>query len=234
MSHELRTPLNAIQGFAELMESGVYGPLNEKQIDAMKRIEKNEKDLLSLINEMLGFVDAEKGRVAVESRDVPVADAFDAVEPLIRPDVDHKHLVFERELARPALAIHADPKSFQQILKSLLSNATKYTGEGGSITLGADGDGEKVRIWVRDTGIGIPEEQMNRVFEPFFQADSGTTRQYSGVGLGLSIARDLARRMGGEVTLASEVGKGTTATVILPEANGAGAESPPAEVLPAA
>ena len=234
MSHELRTPLNAIQGFAELLETGVYGPLNEKQVEALKRIEKNEKDLLSLINELLGFVDAEKGRVVAESRNVPVADMFDAVEPLIKSNVERKHLVFQRELARPDLAVRADPKGLQQVLGSLLSNASKYTGDGGTITLGADEDGEKVRIWVRDTGIGIRKEQMQRVFEPFFQADGGPTRQYSGVGLGLTIARDLARRMGGEVTLASEVGKGTTATVILPAASEAGGRATVPEVRPAA
>jgi signal transduction histidine kinase len=233
MSHELRTPLNAISGFAELLESGVYGPLNEKQIDAVKRIEKNEKDLLSLINELLGYVDAEKGRVAGETRNAPVADAFDAVEPLIKPDVERKHIVFTRELARPELAVRADPKSLQQILASLLSNASKYTGEGGTIRLGAASDADKVRIWIRDTGIGIREDEIQRVFEPFFQADSGTTRQYSGVGLGLSIARDLARRMGGEVTIASEAGKGTTASVVLPAAKEVRGDAA-VEVLPAA
>jgi signal transduction histidine kinase len=233
MSHELRTPLNAISGFAELLETGVYGPLNEKQIDAVKRIEKNEKDLLSLINELLGYVDAEKGRVAGETRNVPVADAFDAVEPLIKPDVERKHIVFTRELARPELAVRADPKSLQQILASLLSNASKYTGEGGTIRLGAASDADKVRIWIRDTGIGIREDEIQRVFEPFFQADSGTTRQYSGVGLGLSIARDLARRMGGEVTIASEAGKGTTASVVLPAAKEVRGDAA-VEVLPAA
>ena len=234
MSHELRTPLNAIQGFAELLETGVYGPLNEKQLDALKRIEKNEKSLLSLINEMLGFVTAEKGGAVAESRDVQVAEMFDAVEPLIRPDVERKHLVLQRELARSDLAVRADPKSLQQILASLVSNASKFTGDGGTITLGADGDGEKVRIRVRDTGIGIREEQIQRMFEPFFQSDGGTTRQYPGVGLGLTIARDLARRMGGEVTLTSEVGKGTTASVILPAATQVDDEVTAREVLPAA
>jgi signal transduction histidine kinase len=218
MSHELRTPLNAISGFAELLKSGVYGALNEKQSDAVKRIEKNEKDLLSLVNEVLGYVDVEKGAVAVASTDVQVAEAFDAVEPLIAPDVQRKHVVFKRELARPWLAVRADPKSLQQILVSLLSNASKYTADGGMITLGADRDGEKVRIWVRDTGIGIPKEEIQRVFDPFFQAERGTTRRYSGIGLGLTIARDLARRMAGEVTIASEAGRGTTASVVLPAA----------------
>jgi len=234
MSHELRTPLNAIQGFAELLETGVYGPLNEKQIEALKRIEKNEKDLLSLINEMLGFVDAEKGSVATESRDVAVAHAFDVVQRTIAPDVERKHFVLERELARPDLAVRADPKSVQQILGSLLSNASKYTGEGGTITLGADEHGDKVRIWIRDTGIGIQKREIQRVFEPFFQADSGTTRRYSGIGLGLTIARNLAQRMGGEVTLASEADKGTTATVILPAAGKATSAAMVSEVLPAA
>jgi signal transduction histidine kinase len=106
----------------------------------------------------------------------------------------------------------------QQIVASLVSNAVKYTDDGGAITLaaeGADGDGW-VQIRVRDTGVGIRKEEMERLFEPFFQADSGTTRQYSGIGLGLTIARDLARRMEGEVTITSEVGKGTSATIVLP------------------
>jgi signal transduction histidine kinase len=218
MSHELRTPLNAIQGFAQLLETGVYGQLNEKQIDAVQRIVQNEKSLLALINEMLGFVDAEKGPLAGESEDVRVADAFDGVEQLIRREVARKHLVVQREIAQPQLAVRADPKALQQILTSLLSNATKYTGDGGTITLGADGVGDKVRLWVRDSGIGIRREQIERVFDPFFQADSGTTRQYSGVGLGLTIARNLAQRMSGEVTIASELGNGTTAAVVLPAA----------------
>ena len=104
----------------------------------------------------------------------------------------------------------------QQILASLLSNAIKYTDDGGTITLAADGDDDMVRIQVRDTGVGIGKEEMARVFEPFFQADSGTTRQYSGVGLGLTIARDFARRMEGEVTITSEVGEGTSAMLMLP------------------
>jgi len=218
MSHELRTPLNAIQGFAELLHTGVYGPLNEKQADAVQRIVQNEKSLLAMINEMLGFVDAERGPLAGASEDVLVADAFDGVERLIRQEVARKHLVVQRELAAPRLAVRADPTALQQVLVSLLSNATKYTGDGGTITLGADGDGEKVRMRVSDTGIGIRREEIERIFEPFFQADSGTTRQYSGVGLGLTIARNLVQNMSGEVTIASEVGQGTTATVVLPAA----------------
>lgn len=217
MSHELRTPLNAIAGYAELLRDGVYGSLNAQEVEAVQRIQKNEKQLLTLIDEVLGFVSAEKGELKVETVDIPVAAAFDAVEPLIQPDVERKHLEVKRDLGAP-LMVHADPTSLKQILMSLLSNASKYTQDGGMITLGADREGASVRIWVRDTGAGISKTELHRVFEPFFQAERGRTRRYSGVGLGLTIARDLARRMDGELTIASEVGSGTTASIRLPAA----------------
>jgi signal transduction histidine kinase len=218
MSHELRTPLNAIQGFAELMETGVYGPLNEKQTDALKRIEKNEQDLLSLINEMLGFVDAENAPAEVEYTDVQVAEVIEAAQRVIAHDVARKHLVLKRELSDPYIAVRADAKGLEQVLASLLSNAAKYSNDGGTITLGAtvDAVGKKVRVWVRDTGAGIRKDELARVFEPFFQAEGGTTRRYSGIGLGLTIARNLAQRMNGEVTIESEAGVGTMASVVLP------------------
>jgi signal transduction histidine kinase len=218
MSHELRTPLNAIAGYAELLETGVYGPLTEKQLDVIGRIHHNERQLLEQLDAVFGFVRAEKGDVHVASQNVEVAAAFDAVEPLVRPEVERKRVTFRRALARPRLAVLADPKSLQQILASLLSNASKFTAEGGEITLGAEPDGKTVRIWVRDTGIGIPQDEIQHVFEPFFQTERGTTRRTSGIGLGLTIARDLARRMSGELTIASEAGGGTTASVLLPAA----------------
>jgi signal transduction histidine kinase len=137
---------------------------------------------------------------------------------LIEPDIRRKHFVVKRDLAKPLLAVHADPKSLEQILMSLLSNAAKYTGAGGEITLGATPEGRRVRIWVRDTGVGISQDEIDRVFDPFFQAERGPTRRFSGVGLGLTIARDLARRMEGEITIASKQGSGTTASVVLPAA----------------
>jgi signal transduction histidine kinase len=218
MSHELRTPLSAIAGFAQLLELNVHGPLNKEQADDVARITRNEQQLLSIIDELLGFVSAEKGEVTVESQDMKVADAFDAVEPVMQPELQRKHFVLKRDLAPPQLAVHADPKSLQQILVSLLSNALKYTKDGGTITLGADRDGATVRIWVADTGVAISRDEMQRVFEPFFQAEGGTTRRYAGIGLGLSIARALARRMQGELTIASTEGRGTTASVVLPAA----------------
>jgi signal transduction histidine kinase len=218
MSHELRTPLNAIAGYSDLLKSSAYGPLNDKQTEAIASIHRSEKQLLGILEEVFGFVRAEKGQVSVKSEDVQVAAAFDAVEPLIETELRRKHFVVKRDLARPQLAVHADPKSLEQILMSLLSNATKYTGDGGEITMGATAEGRRVRIWVRDTGVGIAQSEIDRVFEPFFQAERGPTRRFSGVGLGLTIARDLARRMEGEITIASKQGSGTTASVVLPAA----------------
>ena len=218
MSHELRTPLNAIAGYADLLTDGIFGSLNEKQGDAVTRIHENEKQLLGVLDEVFGFVRAERGELTVQHERVPIDEAFDAVQPLVEPELRRKHFVVRRDLARPELAVQADPKSLQQILVTLLSNAAKYTGDGGMITLGAKPEGERVRIWISDTGVGIPQAEIKRVFEPFFQAERGTTRRYSGIGLGLTIARDLARRMEGEVTIASELGSGTTASVILPAA----------------
>ena len=218
MSHELRTPLTAIAGYAELLRSGIYGPLAGSQRKAMDRIERSERDLLGLIDAVLTFVKLEKGELMVRSEEVPVTDAFDAVEPLIGPDVREKRVVVERALAGPRLAVQADRKGLEQILGNLVSNASKFTADGGVITLGAERVDGRVRIWVRDTGVGIADEDMHRVFQPFFQVESGTTRRFGGIGLGLTIARDLAHRMGGDVTIAPAEGGGTMASVILPAA----------------
>jgi signal transduction histidine kinase len=218
MSHELRTPLNAIAGYSELLESAMYGEMTPKQREVVGRIHRSEERLLELVNEVLAYAQAEKGEVTVKTDTVQVAEVFDAVESLVEPELRRKHFVFKRDLERPTLAVRADAENLQQILVSLLSNASKHTSDGGVITLGAEPEDKRVRIWVADTGAGIDEKDIHRVFEPFFQTNGGTTRQATGVGLGLSIARDLARRMEGDVTIASEPGSGTTASVVLPAA----------------
>jgi len=218
MSHELRTPLNAIAGFTELLCTGVYGALNPKQIEALGRIQRNEKELLAQIDAVLTFVQLESGETALHSEPVPVIDAFDAVEPTIAPEVRSKHFVLQRELPTTPLSVRADRQGLQQLLTSLVSNASKFTKDGGVITLGAERMDGRVRIWVRDTGVGISQEKIDQVFEPFFQAERGTTRQFDGVGLGLTIARQLARGMAGELNITSEEGAGTTASVLLPAA----------------
>jgi signal transduction histidine kinase len=218
MSHELRTPLNAIAGYADLLSTAVFGPLNPKQADAVARIQRSEEQLLALIDDVLSIAKVETGRVTLELRDIQVSQAFDAVEPLIQGDFGRKEFVLRRDPVPPQLVVRADPRGLQQILLNLLSNASKYTDRGGTITLGAQREGHSVRMWIKDTGIGIAPEELHRIFEPFFQAERGSTRRFSGIGLGLTVARDLARAMSGDVTVDSELGRGTTASVLLPAA----------------
>jgi signal transduction histidine kinase len=218
MSHELRTPLNAISGYVELMSLETEAPSMETQRTYLSRIRSNQQHLLSLIEDVLSFAKVEAGRLTLSMQTVPVREMLDALESLVDPELRQKNLLFTRDPCDPALAVRADPGKLRQILLNLLANAVKFTGAGGRIGVGAAREGNKVRIWVSDTGIGIPPDQLERVFEPFFQVDRGMTRIYPGVGLGLSIARDFARAMGGELRLESESGKGTIASLELPAA----------------
>lgn len=216
MSHELRTPLNAISGYVDLMSLGVDGTLTEKQRTSLTRIQLNQQHLLSLIDDVLSFAKIEAGRLRIDIQTVLVHDVIETLEAVIRPELDRKELAFSCDPCDTALSVRADPEKLRQILLNFLANAIKFTAQGGRIRVGAGQHGEFVRIWVSDTGIGIPDDQIVLVFEPFFQVDQGPTRRYPGIGLGLAIARDLARAMDGEVLLESKVGEGSTATVRLP------------------
>ena len=216
MSHELRTPLNAISGYVDLMSLGVDGALTEKQRASLARIQLNEQHLLSLIDDVLSFAKIEAGRLNLDIQTVLVRDAIASLEALVRPELQKKEIAFSCDSSDDRLSVSADPEKLRQILLNFLANAVKFTGPGGRIRVGAEDEGEFVRIWVSDTGIGIPGDHIARVFEPFFQGEQGPTRRYPGIGLGLSIARDMARAMGGEVALESAVGKGSTVAVRLP------------------
>ena len=216
MSHELRTPLNAISGYVELMTAEVDDPITETQRTYLSRIQANQQHLLSMIDEVLSFAKVEAGRLSLTMQTVQVCDTLKAVEAVIEPELRRRELTFTCGLCDSSLAVRADPEKLKQILLNLIGNAMKFTAAGGRLDVGAAREGGRIRMWVSDTGIGIPPEQLERVFEPFFQVDRGMTRSYSGIGLGLAIARDFARAMGGEVRLESQVGKGSTASVELP------------------
>lgn len=218
MSHELRTPLNAIAGYVELLTIGTQGGLNAEQKDSLARIQRNQRHLLTLINDVLSFARLEAGRYVPQAVTLRVKDAIDDVEPIVRPDLQRKQLTLERPTGDGSLTACADPDKLRQILVNLLTNAVKFTDAGGRIAIGADAIDGRVRIWVQDSGIGIPPEHMASVFDAFFQVDRGTKRRYEGIGLGLTIARELARAMHGDVTIESRVGEGTRATVELPTA----------------
>ena len=216
MSHELRTPLNAIAGYAELIDLGIHGPVTSEMRTAIGNIQRSQRHLLGLIDEVLTFARLDSGRsqfhlTAVDA-DVVVRD----VEPLVRPQMTERALDHVHEASpRPAIAC-ADRERVEQIVVNLLSNAIKFTEPGGRITTSVSATEKAVMIRVGDTGIGIAEDKLMDIFEPFVQADATLTRTRSGAGLGLAIARKLATAMGGDLTVESRVGTGTTFTLSLP------------------
>ncbi|MFL5577728.1 MAG: ATP-binding protein [Gemmatimonadaceae bacterium] len=216
MSHELRTPLNAIGGYAELMEMGIRGAVTAQQREDLRRIQTSQRHLLGLINEVLNYAKLETGSVHFDVADVLVHEALGAAEALVAPQARVKGLTVVVGDTPPELTVRADGDKLAQILLNLLSNAIKFTDRGGRIDLTCAVDGDRVRLVVRDTGIGIPPDKLEAIFEPFVQVRADLTRTAEGTGLGLAISRDLARGMGGDLTAESEPGAGSTFTLTLP------------------
>ncbi|NUS98058.1 MAG: PAS domain-containing sensor histidine kinase, partial [Gemmatimonadaceae bacterium] len=218
MSHELRTPLNAIGGYAQLLDLGIHGPLSAEQHNALGRIQRSQQHLLSLINDVLNFAKLEAGRVEYHITDVDLSRVLATVAPMVEPQLGEKQLAYDVRI--PAgLHVRADAERLQQIVLNLLSNAIKFTNPGGTIDVSAErlpGDPSTIALRVRDTGIGIPQDKQESIFDPFVQAHRNLTRSTEGTGLGLAISRDLARAMRGELAVFSEVGRGATFTLTLP------------------
>lgn len=214
MSHELRTPLNAIDGYAELLELGIRGALNEAQQHDLGRIRRSQKHLLSLIDDVLAFARIESNAVTMRVRTVDVAEAIRAAEDVVAPQILAKGLVCDTSDI-PHLEICADADKLHQILLNLLTNAIKFT-DAGRIEVRVRPEGDVAAIDISDTGRGVPADRIDAIFEPFVQVESGNTRTNPGTGLGLAISRDLARRMDGDVTVFSTLGSGSTFTVTLP------------------
>ena len=216
MSHDLRTPLTAISGLGDLMAAGVHGPVTDEQRDALGRMKEASRELLRMINDILSFAQLEYGRVEVKPEPVRVADALARAEMLVRLRVESSGLSL-RFSGCDGEVVSADADKLQQILLNLLTNAIKFTPRGGAISVGCERDGERVRIRVADTGIGIPADELRNIFEPFVQlGQQSDDVSQGGVGLGLAISRELARAMGGELTAESTAGEGSVFTVELP------------------
>jgi signal transduction histidine kinase len=218
MSHELRTPLHAISGYAELMEMGIHGPVTPEQRVDLARIQQGQRHLLGLINEVLNYTRVEAGAVHYAIGDVAIDEVLATCEALTAPQVRARSLALSVADTVAGLSVRADAEKLQQIVLNLLTNAVKFTEPGGRLDLSAAADGETVRMRVRDTGRGIAADHLARVFEPFVQVDTRLTRTSDGVGLGLAISRDLARGMGGDLTVESVLGTGSTFTLTLPRA----------------
>lgn len=218
MSHELRTPLNAIAGYADLMDLGVHGAVTEEQHADLERIRRSQRHLLSLVDDVLNLARIEARRVDYAITDVRMGDVFDTVVSLIQPQATAQGLTLDVPLDDPSVAVRADREKLQQVVINLASNAVKFTDRGGRIALSVEPRGDFVHMHVRDTGRGIPADKLEQIFHPFVQVESGLTRTAQGSGLGLAIARDLARGMGGDVTVESVEGEGSDFTVTLPRA----------------
>ena len=226
MSHELRTPLNAISGYTDLLMMELRGPLTPEQRLDLERVRRANQHLTGLVTDVLNFARLDAGQVELDVGEVDLADVVMDVEALVAPQLAAKRQRFDhdgctsKDPASP-LCLRADGEKVRQILLNLMTNAIKFTDAGGRVTLTCETDETAgvIRVRLSDTGRGIPPGQLERIFEPFVQVDRQRTQDsQQGVGLGLAISRDLARVMGGELTAESELGRGSTFTLVLPAA----------------
>ncbi len=215
MSHELRTPLNAIIGYAEMLVEDAEGIGHETFIPDLEKIQTAGRHLHALINDVLDLSKIEAGRMEVALEDVDVVLLVKNVQSTLQSVVNEKDNDFVIDLAPDLGVIRSDTMKLRQMLFNLLSNAAKFT-ENGTVTLTAARTPDEIVFRVADTGIGMTQEQMSRLFQPFMQADTSTTRRYGGTGLGLTITRRFAEVLGGDVEVESEPGRGTTFTIRLP------------------
>jgi PAS domain S-box-containing protein len=210
MSHELRTPLNAIAGYTQLLTLGVRGEITDDQRADLDRIDRSQRHLLSLINDILNFAKIEAGHVAVESVPVDVTQIIEGLKEFVEPQLREKNLNFKVRIeCEDAIAL-GDEDKVRQILINLLSNAIKFTPDNGSIAVTCSAPDGVLTVSVSDDGAGIPPDKLDAIFEPFVQVGRDFSSPQGGTGLGLAISRDLARRMGGDLTVESALGKGST------------------------
>ena len=219
MSHELRTPLNAIAGYAQLILMELHGPVTPAQREALERVERSQRHLLRLINEVLNLARVEAGHVDYDITDFDVQGLVADMGPMIQPQFDAKDVRYEVRLPGTPVLVRADRDKVTQVLLNLLANALKFTPPGGNVTLdSATRAGVNAAfIRVTDSGIGIPRDKQSAIFEPFVQVHTGPTRVAEGAGLGLAISYDLAKAMGGDLRVRSEPGKGARFTLSLPK-----------------
>ena len=214
MSHDLRTPLNAITGYADLMELRIHGPLTPEQETDLARVKRSARHLLSLINDILNYAKIESGQLDLQIGPLRVEETVTALEEIVFPQVRAKGL--DLDVAACEGSVLADREKLQQVLLNLVTNAIKFTTAGG-IGVRCTTSDSTIAIAITDTGMGIPADKIGLIFDPFIQiARSLTNVKHEGVGLGLSISRDLARAMGGDITVQSAVGRGSVFTVTLP------------------
>jgi Signal transduction histidine kinase len=215
MSHELRTPLAAIMGYGELLSDGITGPVNLEQKRQLDRIRASANHLLSIIDEILTLARMEAGKERVELQEVAIHELLESVASMAEPLAAAKGLSFSLGDTPTDLKLKTDPMKLRQVLLNLISNAVKYT-ETGSITLDSEAIDGTVNFFVKDTGVGVGHEHLEKIFEPFWQVEQTTTRRSGGTGLGLAVTRQFVDLLGGRISVDSELGKGSAFQVSLP------------------
>ncbi len=233
VSHELRTPLNSVIGFSELMADPGFGSLTTRQREFLQDIHDSGEHLLALINDILDLSKIEAGKLEVHRQEVRIDEIVRDSVTMVRPQAEKKRLQVENACDAAGSA-HVDPRLVRQVLVNLLSNAAKFTPEGGRIEVGAGFEGSDLVLRVSDTGIGIDEADQERIFHEFYQADASYARRYQGTGLGLALVRRMMSLHGGTVTVTSRRGEGSTFQCVFPDARafdataaGPGTESGP-------
>ena len=215
LSHELRTPINVIMGYTSLVADGMAGPTTPEQREYLARALEGAETLLALVNDMLDMSRIEAGRLTVVPATIDVAWIAEAAAGGIAAAAASKRLVLDLELPADLPLARADEERVHQVLRILLSNAVKFTPEGGRIEVHAGATAAGVAIAVRDTGLGITAADQARLFHRFAQLDQSTTRLQGGAGLGLALAKELVAAMGGAIAVESRPGHGSTFTVTL-------------------
>jgi signal transduction histidine kinase len=217
VSHELRTPISAILGYAEIFKEQIYGPLNEKQANMTNRIISNSRRLLNLINDLLDQAQMEAGKLKIKYETITPSDLLENLHSVMDKLTEDKGLALTSELDNDMPeTLFGDSARLQQILVNLVNNAVKFTQEGSIHVQLSKLENMKWGISVIDTGQGIPKEEVPYIFDTFRQVEGTTTRLHGGFGLGLSIVKQLVNLMGGNITVESELGKGSTFSITLP------------------
>ena len=217
VSHELRTPLNAIMGYAEMLKESIYGPINEKQTSATERIMVNTQRLLVMVGDLLDEAQMKAGRLSIKRQDFRTASLLENMHNTMDKIAMDKglNLTDEFDPNMPEI-ITGDPQRLQQILVNLVNNSAKFTKTGGIHVRILRSDEDHWMLEITDTGSGIPEQEIPNIFETFQQVESATTREHGGFGLGLAIVKQLVELMKGQITVKTELDKGSTFTVTLP------------------
>jgi len=216
VSHELKTPLHSIKGFVDIILMGKTGPVNETQADFLGTVRDQTTSLQNLINDLLEFSRLDSGQVKLRLSDVSLEKVADSVIDKLSPMADQEGVEIELQIEGPLANIQADQMRIEQVLTNLVHNAIKFTPQGGKVTVRAHNLEGEVEVDVADTGIGIPGEALERVFDRFYQVDSSSTRHYRGTGLGLTISKHIVEYHRGRIWVESTEGEGSTFRVVLP------------------